>query len=281
MSQSASSADANNARSAPTSSQIETIAPRQRVVLLGASNLALSLPRVIEASRAAWGAPLEFLVAMGYGRSYGQQSKFFGKKFSGILQCAIWDALERADALPTNAIVADVGNDLAYEAPVETVAAWVETTLDQLARHAARTALNNVPIEPLRTVGTVRFHVLRSLLFPSCRLSRGELLVRADALSEKLAALAETREIPVFSASEAWYGIDPIHPRRRSAGEIWRLLIGALDPLASAPTWTRPSRSDASALRRATAAWWMGNRRAGHRSPPTAQLRDGSTVALF
>lgn len=263
------------------SSQIETIAPRRRVVLLGASNLALSLPRVIEASRAAWGAPLEFFVAMGYGRSYGQESKFFGKKFPGILQCAIWDALVRAHALPTSAIVADVGNDLAYEAPVETVAAWVETALDRLAQRGAQPAVNNVPIESLRTVGAVRFHVLRSLLFPSCRLSRGELLRRAEALNEGIANLAKTREIPAFSAKGAWYGVDPIHPRRRSAGEIWRLMIGALDPLAAPPNWSRPNRSDARALRRATAAWWMSNRRVAHASPPTAQLRDGTTVALF
>jgi hypothetical protein len=275
------SVDANDARSESKSSQIETIAPRRRIVLLGASNLALSLPRVVEASRAAWGAPLEFFVAMGYGRSYGQESKFFGKKFPGILQCAIWDALERAHALPTSAIVADVGNDLAYEAPVDTVAEWVATALDRLAQHNARTALNNVPIESLRTVGAIRYPVLRSLLFPSCRLSRGELLSRAEALSYELANIAKTREIPAFSANGTWYGIDPIHPRRRSAGEIWRTLIGALDPVAPAPIWARPRRADATALRRATMAWWMSDRRALNASPRSARLSDGSTVALF
>jgi hypothetical protein len=262
-------------------SQIETRDPSLRVILLGASNLSLCFSNVIATARALFAQPIDFHVAMGFGRSYGQESKFFGKKFSGILQCAIWDALERAPALPTSAIVADVGNDLAYEAPVDKVAAWVAMALDRLAHHGAQTALNNVPIESLRTVGAIRYHLLRSLLFPSCRLSRGELLSRAEALSDKLANIAKTREITAFSANGAWYGIDPIHPRRRSAGEIWRLLISELDSVASAPIWTRPSRDDARAIRRATISWWMSDRRVAHTAPKTAQLRDGTTVALF
>jgi hypothetical protein len=174
-------------------SQFETRTPPQRVVLLGASNLSLRLSRVVEAARAMWNAPLEFFVAAGFGRSYGQESKFFGKKFSGILQSDLWTALERAPRAATVANLANVGNDLAYEASVESVVEWVATTLDRLAAHDARIALNNVPLESLRTVGEIRFRVLRTILFPRCRLSRGELLARAERLSEAPARLAESR----------------------------------------------------------------------------------------
>jgi hypothetical protein len=162
-------------------SQFETYVRPQRVVLLGASNLALALPRVIASARAALGAPLEFFVAAGCGRSYGQNSKFFWKNFSGILQSEIWSALDRAAPAPTVAIVADVGNDLAYERRVEQVVEWVTAALDRLARHGARIALNNVPLGSLARVGAVRYALLRAALFPSCRVPRGELLRRTLA----------------------------------------------------------------------------------------------------
>lgn len=262
-------------------SQIETRKPLARVVLLGASNLSMALPRVISSTRAAFDAPLEFFIAAGFGRSYGQESKIFWKKFLGILQSDLWAALDRAAPLPTAAIVADVGNDLAYEAPVETVFAWVTTTIDQLANHGARIALNNLPIASLRTVGAVRYLVLRSALFPACRLARTELLQRAEVLSAALVNFAETREIPAFSADAAWYGLDPIHPRRRHAGAIWRQMIDAVNPRSSATNWTTLSRADARLLRAARSAYTSRRTRSRASDLPRIELSDGSTVALF
>jgi hypothetical protein len=262
-------------------SQIETNAWPARVVLLGASNLALTLPRVIASARAVLGGPLEFFVAAGCGRSYGQNSKFFLKNFSGILQSEIWSALDRAAPAPTIAIVADVGNDLAYEAPVEQVVEWVTAALDRLAQHDARVALNNIPLASLDRVGALRYALLRAALFPACRLSRSELLHRAQALCSALSDLAETREIPAFSARSDWYGIDPIHPRRRCAGHIWQRMLGALASPTGEVSWAALSRADARALRRARAAYWSLGGAHDPARPVRATLADGATISLF
>jgi hypothetical protein len=262
-------------------SQIETFAASRRVVLLGASNLSLSFSKVVELARATCGAPAEFFVAMGFGRSYGQESKFFGKKISGILQSGIWDALDRAPPRATVAIVADVGNDIAYETPIATIVAWVREALDRLAKYNAQVAINNVPIESLRTVGALRYRVLRTLLFPRCRLSRSELIDRAEALSEALTKLAQEREIPAFSGENAWYGLDPIHPRRARAGDVWQRMMGALAPTADRVLWTAPARDDAKRLRRLQADSWAHAADAQHASPPCARLLDGTTLELF
>ncbi len=262
-------------------SQFENSSAPLRVVLLGASNLSLSFPRIVATARALWPRPLEFFIAMGFGRSYGQESKFFRKKFSGILQSDLWTALDRAPHAPTVALVADVGNDLAYEAPVESIRAWVTTTLDRLAAHDAQVVLNNLPIESLRTVGAVRYGVLRSILFPRCRLPRNEMLARAESLSAALAELAELRKTPAFSGENAWYGLDPIHPRRAVAGEIWRRMMAALSGAAELPEWARPTRDVARQLRRVHAHSWSCDASRRDLSAPVARLADGTTVAIF
>lgn len=262
-------------------SQIETSAAPMRLVLLGASNLTLSLARIVASARAMFAQPLDVFVAMGFGRSYGQESRFFGKKFSGILQSEIWEALARAEPRETVAIVADVGNDLAYEAPVETVEEWVMTTIDRLAESRARMVLNNLPIESLRSVGAVRYRLMRSLIFPRCRLPRGEMLARAEALEERLAAMAAEREIPVFAGEKLWYGLDPIHPRRRHAGIIWQRMLGALGAASRAVEWRAPARDEARMLRRAQRDSWPRVALPDGLMAPRIELTDGTRVTLF
>jgi hypothetical protein len=257
------------------------MAPRSRVVLLGASNLSLMFPTVVETVRAMTSAPLEMHIAKGFGRSYGREAKFFGKKFLGILQCGLWDAMDRAPRVPTFAIVADVGNDLAYETSARTIARWVNETLDRLASHDARVVLNNIPIASLRTVGAVRYRAFRELFFPKCKLPRREMLRRAEELTEVLAKMAEERKTPVFSGENAWYGLDPIHPRRRSAGEIWSRMLGELFTPGQIAPLARPTPSTALALRRLNPQSWAHFGLARHAAQPAARLGDGTTIALY
>ncbi len=263
------------------SSQIETREPQQRVVLLGASNLTIMFPTIVETLRATYAHPIELHVAKGFGRSYGLHSQFFGKKFPGILSSGLWPALNRARRLPTVAVVADVGNDLAYEAPVDKIIEWVERALDRLAVHDAHVVLNNVPIESLRMVGAARYYPLREALFPNCKLSRGEMLRRAESLSEHLARLAEERRIPAFSGQRAWYRLDPIHPKVASAGEIWRRMLGALVGASEPIQLVRPRTSTALRYRRLPALEWTHFGVARHAEQPALRDRDGSIIAIY
>lgn len=262
-------------------SQFDAIAPQRRLVLLGASNLSMTFPSVVETARAMFGRSLEIFIAMGFGRSYGQESKFFGKKFSGILHSDLWASLNDVKPLPTVALVADVGNDLAYGAPAATIAQWVSQTLDRLAAHGATTALNNVPLASLSAVGAVRYQVMRGVLFPSCRLPRQEMLRRAGQLSDALNQMARERQIPVFSGDFASYGFDPIHPRRASAHEIWQRMLTALAPSGTNARWRRPARRDQRALRALQRRAWLMRGGSAPGLKTVERLTDGTTVTLF
>jgi hypothetical protein len=266
---------------AAKASQIETREPQLRVVLLGASNLSIMFPTIVESARANFAQPLEMFVAKGFGRSYGQQSKIFGKKFSGILQSGLWAAMDRAPALPTVAIVADIGNDLAYETRVDMLVRWIEATLDRLAEHGARIVLNNIPLASLRTVGPARYRLFREVLFPSCRLSHREIMARAERLSERLDRLASERKTPVFSGKIEWYGFDPIHPRRPLAGEIWSRMIGELTSPGSVASLGRPTLGRSLQLRGLRPESWVQFGFQRRASQPCVRLNDGTTVALY
>lgn len=262
-------------------SQFETAQPRRRLVILGASNLSMKFPMVVESALTMIGGPLEFVVAKGFGRSYGQESKFFGKKFPGILQSGLWDAMRGGAPNETLAMVADVGNDLAYEAPVETILGWIETTLDRLAQSGARVVLNNLPLASLRSVGASRYRLFRELFFPGCKLPRAEMLRRAERLGVGLARMAAARETPIFTGDCRWYGLDPIHPRRSCSGEIWRLMLGALAPHGAPPTLESATSASAWELRRLKPENWSQFGLKRRAAQPCARLADGTTIALF
>jgi hypothetical protein len=189
--------------------------------------------------------------------------------------------MDGAPAIPSVAIIADIGNDLAYEAPVRKIVDWINETLDRLAEHRAQVVLNNLPLASLRTVGPARFQLFRELFFPSCSVPRQELIRRAEQLSDALAAVAEERKTPIFSGEIEWYGLDPIHPRRAASGEIWRRLLGALVEPGKLPPLVRAASVSALQLHRLKPENWSHFGVARRAAQPACRLSDSTTIALY
>jgi sugar phosphate isomerase/epimerase len=97
----------------------------------------------------------------------------------------------------------------------------------------------------------------------------------------RLRGLARERETPIFSGESAWYGLDPIHPRRAAAGEIWRRMLGALIELDAAPTTVAVGAARAQRLRRLPPASWSQFGYARCAAQPCARLADGTTIAVY
>jgi hypothetical protein len=209
-------------------SQIETHQQPTKVVLLGASNLSRSFPIAVHTALQFFQSPLAIHAAMGLGRSYGKESGFMGKKFSGIFSSSIWQSLSSENNHRTFAFVTDVGNDLAYEEPVDVVFEWVKTCVEQLNNMGAPIVLTGLPIEVLRQISLSKFYLMRAVLFPSCRLSLDSLLGRVQELDARLREFAESQKTPIFSVPSEWYGFDPIHPRATYMANYWRELFARL-----------------------------------------------------
>lgn len=246
-----------------------------RVVLLGASNLRMGFPQALSRLRGA--GPVEVLAALGHGRSYGTWSSLaWVRRLPGIVQCGLWEELERRPLLPTVALVTDVGNDLLYGAPVPVIAGWVGTCLERLAKRKAELVVGLLPLASLEKVSPVRYHLVRQILFPGRRAAPwSAMLDRARELNERLRGLGLEHGARLVEPSPSWYGIDPIHVRRSMRSQAWDEILR--HPLL--PREGQPVGGGRLPLFGAAELRLFG---VPLRNPqPVCRLKDGSTVALY
>lgn len=255
--------------------------PTRRVILLGASNLVRSISTVVETARGMWNEPVEIMAAIGHGRSYGQNSRMLGRKISGIFPSTLWKDLQSRPALPTVALVTDVGNDLGYGVSVPELVSWVEGCLDHLASANASTIITELPLARLAQLSEREYLFFRTLFFPKSRLTFADIRSRAYELNESLLRIAERRKIPVITVSGAWYGHDPIHLKRSAWREAWPAILSAwranevvsVRPRTSFARWAylrslMPAEREVFGIKRCHAQ-------------PCGVLGDGTTISLY
>jgi hypothetical protein len=268
----------------------------QRLVLLGASNLTLGLPLVIDLARAACGGAVDVFTAQGLGRSYGMTSNVLGRTLSGILQSNLWAAIADRPPIPTAALVTDIGNDILYHVDPATIEAWVEQCIERLKPLAESIGMTTLPVCNIEGLGRKRFYFLRTLCFPSCRLSLTQVVDRAYALNERIAALAKRTRVCTIDPQANWYGFDAIHVTPRQWRVAWPIILEALpcsarESVAKAESKRSPPRPGVvqTFLDILRSGLWMlrpndCRRLFGielHARQPAAQLADGTQVSFY
>ncbi|MFZ5863292.1 MAG: hypothetical protein ACOYXR_10695 [Nitrospirota bacterium] len=196
-----------------------------RVVALGASNLTRGFHHVVATARALWGPEVRVLAALGHGRSYGADSSFLVRTLPAILASGLWRELESRPRVPTRGLVTDVGNDILYGYSADQTLDWVREAVERLQRVTGDIVLTDLPIESVRRLSRVKFLALRSMLFPSCRLSLTEVVDSAERVNAGLTALAGTHGVALRRLNPAWYGFDPIHIRPSCWRTAWQEIL--------------------------------------------------------
>ena len=203
-----------------------------RIVALGASNLTRGFQTVVSTARTAWGPDVQVVAALGHGRSYGTNSTFLVRRLPGILQSGLWRHLESTPAVPTRALVTDIGNDIVYGFPPAQILAWVDEALTRLARVSDDVVLTGLPMDSIRRVSPARFYAVRTVFFPSsCPLSFEELVVTAEQVNAGLAELAGTHRARFLHLRPSWYGVDPIHIRPSLWKTAWQEILDVSCPI--------------------------------------------------
>jgi hypothetical protein len=237
-----------------------------RLVALGASNLTRGFSSLLRTSTAG-----SIYGALGHGRSYGIESRFWTRVLPGISRCGIWDALERGPK--TRALVTDIGNDVLYGVEVDQILEWVVSCLDKLEALGAEVTITDLPLWNIERLGEVPFLLIRSILVPRSRIPLATVRERAAALNEGVLALAGTRGLRLVRLRPEWYLGDPIHIRPRFWGEAWGEIVGG-------PIGRRRGVNGLRAYFAPPERQRVLGREAG-RPQPVIRFRDGSSVFLY
>lgn len=259
-----------------------------RLIVLGASNVTIHLPRLVQLARQRWGPPLEIVVAGGFGRSYGQTSRFLLRTLPGILQCGMWSYLQGQPEREQRALVTDVGNDLLYGATVEQTQAWVQACIERLHASCRLMTLVGVPCEGVARLPAPRFYLLSRTFYPRTRLCLADARSGAHQLDQALRGSAQRLGIQWLDPPTGWYGWDPIHIRPTAAQRALATMLGSLQDTSDGrnrsevpPEPLPSSAAQTIRLRRLTA---QQRRIAGWQRTtpqPGLILHDGTRVCLF
>ena len=172
----------------------------------------------------------------------------------------------------------DVGNDLFYGVPVAQVLLWLDECLARLVKRAADVAVAGLPLARLRRLQPWQYEVFRRVMVPSCRLDLAEGLRQAHELHDGLAVLARQHGARFVPVDEGWYGIDPIHLRRRQWPAAAAHLVGARvgDPTAGLDG---PVARLALLVATPSERTWFGRPQCGQQ--PARRFADGTTLSLW
>lgn len=256
------------------------IIPRRRVIVLGASNATRGLRVVLAAAKQRFREPIDLLAAIGNGRSYGIPARFLGRVLPGIRNCPLWEEWSAREPLPTTAVITDIGNDIVYGVSVPQILGWVRECAERLGAAGVETTVMGLPVEPITQLGPLRFRVAKAMIFPSSPLQLSHAVSSALELQAGVQALVEEFRWRWLPSPGEWYGLDPIHIRRRSWRTAWGRALGlenqdelrALATRGGPPAWyfnrLRPRRR-----------WQWG--REWWRDQPAWRGRDGSRLSLY
>jgi hypothetical protein len=251
-------------------------------VALGASNLTRGFSTVVGIAQSLFDEPIDIFAALGHGRSYGVDSSVLGRRLPGIRECGLWRALPATPSGGSGlALLTDVGNDLVYGVSADETSDWVEACLNRLLELGYRPIVTGLPLGRLQRLSPRSFAIISRVLFPGSRLSYRVAIEGAAALDARLVELTAARKIPFVRPRDAWYGLDPIHIRKKFWPSAWTHILSSW---RADEAVLRPPRSS---LRR----WWYLNRlRPEHRvfwgrrqraRQPAGRLACGTTIWLY
>lgn len=262
--------------------RVHSPALANRLILLGASNLTMSLYTVIELLQQRVGGPSDVLIAAGHGRSYGEPSQIMFRELPGIISSGLWKRLDRAIERPTYALLTDIGNDIPYGYTAQQILGWVNCCVNRLQRQAVHVVVTNVPIASIETISEWRYKILRPLLFPSCRLSRNEVIERARAVHQGLVEMAVSKRFELLELSSDWLGSDAIHIRIGKRSTFYRYVaeqFPASREIQCSLTGKKPWLSILGQRPRFAYKKVFGQEQ--YSRQPSAQLTDGTIISMY
>jgi hypothetical protein len=206
-------------------------------------------------------------------------TRVFGRTLPSIRDCELWEDWQSRDMLPSAAIVTDIGNDIMYGSSPRQISQWVQECAERLVARCERVVVTGLPLDNVTRLGPRRFKILRAILFPSSQLTLEQAIDRAIELNERVSTLAKAFNLEWTSPDPSWFGIDPIHIRRRHWSIAWEQMMHHLR-----------EADENTVAERSSAVWKLRRLRAKHcwlfgvekrHAQPVWSGSDGSCLSLY
>ncbi len=222
------------------------------VILLGASNLTMGFPQILNWLETHVSPPIDLFVAFGHGRSYGIDSRVAIRRLPGITKCGIWDALPASKDTESRplGLLTDIGNDLLYSQTPERITGWVEECLLRMFDRNAEVIVTSLPLESVGRLSPWKFFLAGNLLFPGNQLTWPILWERAIELEERIVDLCKRFDCNCVMPERSWYGIDPIHIRCSARSRAWDYVLNYWQTTSERPQNIVLTRGDSLKLLR-------------------------------
>jgi len=257
-------------------------APQNRFILLGASNLTMSLRLIIDLMQQRFGGPSEILAAVGHGRAYGIFSEAVWRGLPGVADCGLWRQLRETESRPAYALLTDIGNDIVYGLLPEQVLQSVERCVERLQQQSAQIVVTGLPMASIDCLSERRFVFFRNLFYPSCRLSRDETISRAWAVHVGLREMAVRRKFVLLEQKAQWFGWDGIHVHYWQREAYYRDIVQQFADSGKKPEPLESGRGlFLTWQQRPECAFKTLFGRAIYRQQPSGLLTDGSRVCKY
>lgn len=201
----------------------------RRLILLGASNVTIAFPLIVESLRASFGEPIELIAAHGHGRSFGKRSRVLWRDLPGISVCRMWDELDRRPPSPHPplALMTDIGNDLLYGVRPPQLLEWVETCMQRLQAAGAELAVALPPRDSVLRISAARYYATRAIFFPGGGPGWSDMQQMFHEVDAGLLELTGRYGAATIRPEPRWYGIDPIHIRKSARRTAWETILSA------------------------------------------------------
>lgn len=258
--------------------------PANRIILLGASNLTLSLRLVIHLIQQRFSGPSEILAAVGHGRAYGSANQVLLRGLPGIVASRLWPQLNSIGVLPTYALLTDIGNDILYGSAPEQILRQVGWCIEQLQMQSAQIVVTNLPMASIEDLSERRYTFYRNIFYPFCRLPRSETVSRVRAVYQGLIDMASRRNFTLYEQEPVWFGPDGIHVH------YWKRRAFYRDVLEHFAVPGSNDKTDSGESRKELFLTWQQRPKFAYKTvlgreiqcqQPSGRLADGSSVYKY
>ena len=212
----------------PVSSHPHGSLPTHRFVCVGASNLFLCFPDLLDQILLHLDVcPLSVLVACGPGRAFGAKAGMLGARFAPISHCGVLEALETdgsGEGWETWALITDIGNDVLYGIPVDLLHEWLEQFTDSLRSKGARVGITALATDRLMAISERRYQLVLRAMCPRHRLGYTEARSALADFGRVIDLLGDKAGVKILPVQSHWYGFDGIHLRQgcwKEAAATW------------------------------------------------------------